>query len=405
MIVNKRIVPKGTLRALHGAPGAHAAKGAPPRPPQPKPADLVARAERAERTKDYLLSTLSADVRRPLGELVARADELAANPGPGAAADVLHRIRLLAQAVDDILDLANLDDASGPNATGPTDVGALIDETIDAFKGEADAKGVTLSAEIADMPSVVVNAHRLRLVLRALVENSVKFTAAGRIGIAATYFGGRFKLTVEDTGCGIPLREQNRFAQEGLSSGSPAGVLPSGLAVIERLVLSMNGDISLQSTPGIGTVVSLLFQNVESSAHSVTRRLSGMQRINALRIQDQLPWKANFLLVDGSPVHQAALDGLLKRIGFENTSFAANGSEALVRLMTGTVDIVLTDLPLDQMDGRALVGEIRKTAAFSQLPVYAVTADESIKDTFKELGFDGYVLKPITADKLHSILG
>ena len=373
----------------------------------PPLAQAVRRAESAEKVKDYLLSSLASGVRSPLTIFAEKADaflKLAPEARDAAAKELAVRARAVARTVDDILDLVDLEPGQGASSTEPCDIGELVDDIVAPFRKKAQAKGVTLSDNVKEMPQLVVNAHRLRLVLRALLDNSVKFTSAGRIGVVASFFGGRFTLTVEDTGCGIPLSEQRRFAEEGLSSAKE-GVLPSGLEVIERLVLSMNGEISLKSTPGIGTVITLTFVGVSAAGACVTRRLSAMQRIGTIKIQDQLSWKANFLLVDGSPVHQAAMDGMLKSIGFENIGFASNGNEALVRLMTGAVDIILTELDLDQMDGRKLVKDIRKVDAFAKLPVYAITTDESIVDTFSDLGFDGYLLKPVTTSKLHMILG
>ena len=403
-----RIAGKGphphAAQAPHAAPPPRAAAPAPAAAPKVVHAeDAVERAERAEKVKDYLLATLAADLRQPLAALAFEASQLASAPTAEGVARLAEGARLAVETLDDVMDLADFD-GGGIRCDAPADIPALVDETMEMFRGQASAKGVTLKAKVDSMPLLSLNVHRLRLVLRALVDNAVKFTQAGRIGVIATYFGGRLKITVEDTGCGIPLKEQRRFAEAGVERHR-AGTLPSGLAVIESLVISMDGDLSLKSSPGIGTVISILFSNVGSAGAAPTQRLSSMQNIGAIVVQDQLPWKAKFLLVDPSPVHNAAMDELLKEIGFENITMVSSGNEALVRLMTGDIDIVLTELALPQTDGIALVREIRNTPAFAKIPVYAVTADDSIVDNFKELGFDGYVLKPITNEKLRSVLG
>lgn len=398
----KPTLAKPTLKPAGAKPTAVQ----PAAPKNPALVEAVARAEAAEKVKDYLLSTLTSGVRSPLAEIAENALKLRIGIDNQAKreavmSELVEKSKALVQQVDDVLDLVDLN----VSLTAPTDVIDLVNEAIASFRGEAMAKGLTLSCDMGDIPPLLLNGHRLRLVLRALLDNSVKFTTSGRIGVTASYFGERFRLSVEDTGCGIPLAEQQRFADEGLGGRKP-GVLPSGLAVIENLVASMNGEISLQSTPGIGTVISLRIPGVKPAEVSgPDRRKSSMQRIRTMKIQDQLPWKANFLLVDKSPIQRAAIESMLRVIGFENISSASSGSEALVKIMTGKVDIVFTGMDLPQMNGPTLVAEIRKIDAFKDLPVYALTADESVVSSYKDLGLDGYLLKPITADKLHEVLG
>ncbi len=368
--------------------------------------DLKVRLEVAEKTKDYLLAALATSVRHPLENLAMKVEllrqELAGDSQREQLAGLIAaESHVLARTVDDVLDLVSL---NGCAAAQPTDVGALVGEVVESFRAEAEAKGLSISSDIGDLPDVVINAHRLRLVLRGLLENAVKFTTKGRVGVEVTYFGERLKISVEDTGCGIPLSEQNRFAEEGLGT-IIRGVLPSGLAVIEHLAVSMDGDIALQSTPGLGTVIAIIFSGLPLAQGSAIRRTTSMQRIRTMKIQDQLPWKANFLLVDSSPLHRAALEGMLRGIGFENVASVASANEALVRLMSGSVDIILTEADLPQMGGESLVSQIRSIDSFKGLPVYAITDNETVAGKFDEYGFDGCLLKPITKEKLHRILG
>ena len=418
MLIHKKTViarpgfaPKATLAkpALKSL-GAKSASAKPAlaqsAPKNPALAEAVARAEAAEKVKDYLLSALTSSVRSPLADIAADALSLRIGIGDPAKreavmTELVEKSKALVQQVDDVLDLVDLN----VSLTAPTDVVELVGGVVASFRGEARAKGLTLSCDLENVPQLLVNGHRLRLVMRALLDNSVKFTTSGRIGVTASYFGEHFRISVEDTGCGIPIAEQQRFAAEGLGGRKP-GVLPSGLAVIENLVSSMNGEISLQSTPGIGTVISLRFSGVKTSeVTGPDRRKSTMQRIRTMKIQDQLSWKANFLLVDQSPIQRAAVESMLRVIGFENISSVGSGSEALVKIMTGKVDIVFTGMDLPQMNGATLVTEIRKIEAFKDLPIYALTADESVVSSYKGLGLDGYLLKPITSEKLHEILG
>ncbi|MCR5413365.1 MAG: hybrid sensor histidine kinase/response regulator [Kiritimatiellae bacterium] len=369
------------------------------RPPaQPAPnSSPGALGEDGQLLKDYLFSTLAVDVRRPLFELATVANRLAATSCERElASEVVSRIGMLARTVDSVLDLATLAPGCSSPATEPADVAGLVAETVSAYAGEAEAKKITLSYSAEPLPHLVINARRLRLILRALVDASIKFTAEGRIGVYAKYTGGLLKITVEDTGCGVPAVAHHR---------PDGGVLPPGMSVIERFILSLNGDIELRTAQGVGTSISILFPNITPVGAPREPAIPPAPYAAALKILSELPWKAKFLLVDANPAHLSATGGMLRDIGFENIVFASSAADAMLRITTGAVDVVLTDLNLPRRDGRELVAEIRSAAGFAHLPVYAVTADDTIVPAYGQLGFDGYILKPVTAEKLHAILG
>ena len=135
--------------------------------------------------------------------------------------------------------------------------------------------------------------------------------------------------------------------------------------------------------------------------------LSAMQRITSLsrRIGSRMSRGAKVLAVDDSAVNLTVVTELLKGMGFSDIVTAHNGSEALAKLLTEPYDLVLTDVHMPEMDGRALVQEIRKIPAYAKMLVYAVTVDDETKANFKGLGFTDVILKPVTMEKLQDILG
>ena len=74
---------------------------------------------------------------------------------------------------------------------------------------------MSLTVRMTDMPLLEIDAHRLRQLVKLLVENAVKFTTEGRIGVQATFFAGKLKLVVEDTGCGIGEEDMERVPMVG----------------------------------------------------------------------------------------------------------------------------------------------------------------------------------------------
>ena len=124
-------------------------------------------------------------------------------------------------------------------------------------------RGLTLRVEPCDA-SLVVNADpdKLRQVLLNLVTNATKFTdAPGEVSISATEDGTRIGIDVTDTGIGIAEDQQDSvfkpFFQVDQRATRRHGGVGLGLSIVRELVIAMNGEVSLQSTPGKGTRVSV----------------------------------------------------------------------------------------------------------------------------------------------------
>lgn len=393
---------KSSLQARAGAKSAAA---------QPPPAPAAnTKLEAAAHLMACVTTELDVNVRQPLSDLVSYAAALQAgieNEEERVATieTIFEGLRYLGRNLDDILDIAGSHGSTKSEDLPPFDMFELANEVAAVFYDRAAENGVALSVCIGDIPLLKANFHRMRIILMALVDNAVKYTKSGRIGVIAEYKGDVLQLTVEDTGYGIAVPTQQQISDESLS-GKWSGDRPTGFAIIGQMVLGMGGDVAIRSTPGIGTVVTVTFPNIKCDSASSARRLTSWQRIGTMRIRDhqRLSTAAKILLIDASPIHNAIMEGMVRSLGFMNTVTLNGGTDALMQLMTGTVEVVFTDIAIPQMDGRTLIGEIRKIPAFKDIRVYAVTADESIAEDCDRLGFDGYILKPITPAKLRAAL-
>ena len=98
---------------------------------------------------------------------------------------------------------------------------------------------------------------------------------------------------------------------------------------------------------------------------------------------------------------------MLKKLGISDVALAKDGKEALDTLLAAETpfDLVLTDMWMPVMDGEGLVRALRAESKFAALPVHVVTADTEMPAKFRDIGFDGILLKPVTVDKLRDLLG
>jgi two-component system, chemotaxis family, chemotaxis protein CheY len=116
------------------------------------------------------------------------------------------------------------------------------------------------------------------------------------------------------------------------------------------------------------------------------------------------------LVVDDFPTMRRIVRNLLKELGYSNVDEAEDGMAGLARLRSGTYDFVISDWNMPNMDGLAMLKEIRGDASLTHLPVLMVTAESKKENIIAaaQAGASGYVVKPFTAatldEKLNKIL-
>jgi two-component system phosphate regulon sensor histidine kinase PhoR len=160
--------------------------------------------------------------------------------------------------VADLLDLSRLESPTGRFTTESMSPGALLDEWNRDYEENVLSKGLDWVVDLPhDMPDVIVNPHLLRLVLDNLVQNAVKFTEKGHVAIRGSHTFREIIISVEDTGCGIPIQDQSRvferFYQVEKSRKSDRPGTGLGLSIVRHAVAAMNGRIQLKSKPGSGS--------------------------------------------------------------------------------------------------------------------------------------------------------
>jgi two-component system sensor histidine kinase EvgS len=173
-----------------------------------------------------------------------------------------------------------------------------------------------------------------------------------------------------------------------------------GLFICKQLAQRMGGALTLESEFGKGSTFTVTLPTVEFSTR---RKMEPSEADDSMTIVRR---DLRILVVDDVPVNRHVLQAMLKHLQIQHVTFAENGAEAL-RLLHDAPDafnLILTDLWMPEMNGEALVREIRRDQRWQELPVYAVTADAEAQRSFAESGFTGLLLKPVTLDKLRAII-
>ena len=239
-------------------------------------------AEEADRMKSRFLSTVSHELRTPLNLIVGlsgillQGNEETARPLPPATRADIERIYGNAQhlggLIGDVLDLASSDAGQLRLAHEFVDLGQALRMVAETGRQLAADKGLAWRADLPESgPWVWGDRTRLRQVALNLINNAVKFTAAGEVSLRLEAGEGSVTVTVRDTGLGIPPDEQglifDEFRRSERSITRGYGGLGLGLAICRRLVELHGGTIGLHSTgqEGAGSTFTFTLPTVPAA--------------------------------------------------------------------------------------------------------------------------------------------
>ena len=238
------------------------------------------KAESANRVRSEFVALMSHELRTPLHAIIGFAEvirDLAGRkPGLdafiGHASDILDGGRRLLGAIDEMLDLAAIDAGRIHLDARAIDPEKLIAACVRLAADEAARRGIEVTVSVPPgCPTIWADEPALRKVLLNLLSNGVKFTpAGGRVTIVARPVdGSRVRLTVADTGIGIPSDRLpgifEPFTQLDASYRREAEGVGVGLALVRELVEHMDGEIAISSEVGQGTVVDVALPSARGS--------------------------------------------------------------------------------------------------------------------------------------------
>lgn len=373
-------------------------------------------AERDIAAKSSFIATISHELRTPLNGVLGMAQTLlstALTPGQRQQVEVISESgRTLNTLLNDILDYAKLE--AGKLAIEPKqeDPRLTAEHIARLYSVLAADKGIELQVTVEpEVPGrLVFDAVRVRQCLSNLVSNAIKFTGTGSVRVTISSEPReqdpaglpRYLITavVADTGIGIPAdRHAHLFQPFSQADGSIArryGGTGLGLSITRQLAESMGGSVTLESTPGEGSVFRLTF-----TAGGVAAPRGDQSDADApSSLAEQ-----RVLIADDIETNRVVMRLFLQPLGVRVVE-VADGTAALCALAGGEFDAALLDINMPGMGGAEIAARIRRgEGGRADIPLLAVTADSAASgiDTGRD-GFDGIVTKPIDPRQLQSTL-
>ena len=370
-------------------------------------------AENANNAKSTFLANMSHEIRTPMNGILGMAAALDDADLTPAQQEKLKIVRdsgdLLMTVLNDLLDFSKIEANKIELEKAPfkfTEIARKV-KSLHSFK--AEEKGVELRVVFeGDCEAARLgDGHRILQVLHNLVSNAIKFTDSGAVlvRIVAPRSGeDNATIEVKDSGIGMSADQMSRifdpFTQADVSTTRKFGGTGLGLSIAKGLVGAMGGGIEVRSALGAGSIftVTLPAPRYEGAAQgAASDALVADERREALSI----------LAGEDNLVNQAVLKTFLDQRK-HRVHFAGDGLEVVSAFKRDSFDLILMDISMPRLDGPEALRQIRflerELSAGASTPVIAVSAHAMRQqiDEFLDMGFDGYVTKPINAEALHA---
>jgi PAS domain S-box-containing protein len=393
-------------------------------PEQRRQHELIAArdaAQAASRTKSDFLANMSHEIRTPMNAVIGMLQLLDYTDLDALQQDYIDKslaaARSLLILLNDILDLSRIEADGLTLDAHPFAPAQLATELSNVLGGLIGDKDLDLLIHIdPTLPaSLCGDTLRLRQVLINLAGNAIKFTPAGSVTLTiAQGADGAVAFAVSDTGIGIAPEQIEAifapFSQGEASTTRRYGGTGLGLAISQRLVGLMGGRLSVESTPGRGSVFRFSLPLQPAPASPISLAASAPQAASQGVVDGKgLPLSGlHILLVDDNPLNQQVARALLDMRGARVT--VADGGQAALALAlapAAAFDAILMDVQMPDMDGYAACQAIRAgVGGASRVPILAMTAHAMQGDRERSLaaGMDDHLNKPIDLDQVVAAL-
>ncbi|WP_317201442.1 two-component regulator propeller domain-containing protein [Janthinobacterium sp.] len=381
------------------------------------------KAEDATRQKSEFLANMSHEMRTPLAGVIgmlgfALRDKLLHDLTREQILRGQANAQSLLAIINDLLDFSKIEAGKLSIENIDFALAAAIENVVSLFEEQAAARSVGFAIDFApDLPTFVVgDPTRLRQVLVNLVGNAFKFTQSGAVEVrveragSAGGPGGRgvnlIRFSVRDSGIGIDQdalpRLFQQFEQADSTTTRRYGGTGLGLAICRQLIELMDGQITAESVPGVGSTFSFVVPLADGVAPPLLPQVARAPHSHQLRV----------LCAEDFPTNQIIIRVMLEDLG-HRVEVVGNGALAVAACARTRYDLILMDGRMPEMDGASATRLIRAGGPAEapvrdqEMMIIALTANASEEDRSRYLaaGMDDFLTKPIDEAALHFQLG
>lgn len=364
----------------------------------------------ATRAKSQFLTNMSHELRTPLNAIIGITEMLkeeAEETGDRPLVEPLDRIRhagthLLA-LINEILDLAKIEAGKLELHPEEVDLQTMLRDAAMTAEPLAKRNDNTIRVEIApDIGRMQTDAVRLRQVLLNLLSNACKFTQGGTVTLKASRItdreGDRIAISVHDTGIGMTAEQRDRLFQEFSQADNTTtrkfGGTGLGLAISRRLCRLMGGDITVESSVGVGSTFAVSLPAGGVAGRPRRRPGAGTPAVTS----QPLGRGQRALIIDDEQTSREILRQILTREGFDVVT-AESGQEGIEIARRIHPTVITLDVLMPGLDGWSALQQLKRDPELQDIPVIMVTIVDEENQAYA-LGAAAYLTKPVNRECL-----
>lgn len=362
--------------------------------------------ERANQLKSEFLASMSHELRTPLNAIIGFSDLLQEQSAGEVNVTqqrylnhISHGARRLLTLINDILNLSKIEAGRMDLRLETLHLPDEIEEVFTAVRPLAAAKGQHLDILVSSGLEVYADKSRFKQILENLLGNAIKFTpAGGRITVEAHAVGDLLRLTVRDTGIGVPAEEiETIFETFHQAAATTKGIREGtglGLAITKRLVELHRGNIWVESELGQGSLFS-----VEMPLRPGHEKREPDVSVGGAQFRREKPL---VLIVEDEDAAREILSRYLEPAGYD-VAWVSSGADALTRARQLQPDVITLDIRLGESSGWEILHRLKRDPETGHIPVVVISILDEPETGFA-LGASDYLVKPIDKDSLLAVL-